>query len=84
MGIASVEQKVRLTLDKVLNVATGDFPKKEELFAWGLDSIKVVELIVELEETFGIIFYDDELLFENFSTIQLIVDRIQGKLVAPS
>lgn len=83
MSTSSVEQTVRLKLAKVLSVAE-DFSTTEELYVWGLDSRRTVELIVELEESFVILFSDEELLFENFATIQLIVDRIQGKLVASS
>lgn len=53
-----------------------------ELSQLGLDSMKAMALLVELEDTFDILYQDDELLFENFSTIQSISERIYGKLVA--
>ncbi|GJM73157.1 hypothetical protein HMSSN036_53730 [Paenibacillus macerans] len=84
MSADSLEQNIRFKLGKVLAVPAEDLSATEELIAWGLDSIKTVELIVELEECFDITFSDEELLFENFATVRLIVDRIRGKLVAPS
>jgi acyl carrier protein len=52
----------------------------EDLRSLGLDSMKSVTLIIDLEECFDIVFEDDELLFENFSTIQKIANRVSGKL----
>jgi acyl carrier protein len=56
-------------LDRDLNLITA-----------GLDSIKTVKLIVELEVMFDIIIEDDELNVNNFSTIQKILDIINFKL----
>lgn len=50
------------------------------LITVGLDSIKTVKLIVELEVMFDIIIEDDELNVNNFSTIQKILDIINSKL----
>jgi acyl carrier protein len=52
----------------------------ENLFHLGLDSIKCISLIAEMEEEFDIVFDDGELLFEYFSTIRVISDRIKKKL----
>lgn len=81
MNTISVEQNVQFKLTKVLGFAAEHISETQELYTWGLNSIKTIELIVELEECFDIIFSDEELLFENFATIQRIVDRIQEKLV---
>lgn len=47
----------------------------------GLDSLKIIFLIVELEASFNITFSDEELLYENFSSLDNIVERISGKLL---
>ncbi|MGE6631455.1 acyl carrier protein [Bacillus sp. NPDC077027] len=52
----------------------------EELANHGLDSIKAVSLILELEEVFDIQFADEELLTEHFSTINKIVSQLQEKI----
>lgn len=42
----------------------------------GYDSIKFIQLIVDLEEYFKVEIDDDMLLMENFSTIKQITDLI--------
>ena len=51
-----------------------------DLVALGLDSMKSVNLIVDIEEHFNIMFDDEELLLDNFKTISNIVNRISSKL----
>lgn len=57
-----------------------DIASERKLSELGLDSIKSVQLIVELEEKFNIMFEEEELLFEHFATIQQIALLIYGKL----
>lgn len=64
-----------LELDDDMNLSLND-----DLSSLGLDSMKSVELVIELEEVFNIIFEDEELITDNFSSIKKIVDRIQVKL----
>lgn len=52
----------------------------EDLSTYGFDSLRSVELIVDLEEHFDIEFDDEELLFNNFSTIDKIVEMVSNKL----
>lgn len=75
--INSLLEKLRI----ILALSDYEFTANEDLTSLGLDSIKSVHLIVEIEEKFNIIFEDEELLFENFSALDKIVDRIQSKLV---
>lgn len=44
------------------------------------DSMAIVSLITELEDQFGVIFYDDELTAENFETFGAVVNLIKRKL----
>ncbi|PFL57259.1 phosphopantetheine-binding protein [Bacillus cereus] len=46
----------------------------------GLDSLNTVTLIVELEEQFNITFEDEELLFDNFSTLEKICTITERKI----
>jgi len=57
----------------------GKFSYYCPLFHLGLDSICLLELIVELEEKFNIVFEDDELVVENFQTLSALVSYIKGK-----
>ncbi|WP_340019599.1 acyl carrier protein [Paenibacillus sp. FSL H3-0457] len=52
----------------------------EDLDSIGLDSLKAINLIVQLEETYEIEFDDEELIFENFSNINVITEQITNKL----
>lgn len=45
-----------------------------------LDSVQTIALVVKLEEEFGIMFDNDELLVENFETVSKIVEQITNKL----
>ncbi|CAM3612028.1 acyl carrier protein [Marinicrinis lubricantis] len=46
----------------------------------GMDSVMLVNLMVHIEQHYQIFYEDDELLEENFATIQVISDKIQEKL----
>jgi acyl carrier protein len=48
----------------------------ENLFDLGLNSLKTIALIVELEVAFDIVIDDEDLYLENYSTIQKITDCI--------
>jgi acyl carrier protein len=50
-----------------------------DLYSLGLDSNLAIALIVELEERFNIMYEDQELLYENFSTIEKIVRSVVMK-----
>lgn len=47
---------------------------------YGLDSMRTIKLIVDLEETFNIVYTDEELLFENFISSAVIAEKIMSKL----
>ncbi|MFS0752941.1 acyl carrier protein [Oceanobacillus sp. 1P07AA] len=53
----------------------------EELMGLGMDSLSTVKLVILLEDEFNIKFNDDELFYENFSTIKkiemLVNDRVE-------
>lgn len=46
----------------------------------GIDSVMLVNLIVQIEQKFELFFEDDELLAENFMTVEQITGRILEKL----
>lgn len=74
---SQVKDLVLRSLDNESKISIGT---DEELTNHGLDSIKAVSLILELEEVFDIQFADEELLTDNFSTINKIVQQLQNKL----
>lgn len=75
-----IQEKITKLLNEILkNNITND--KEQDLTMVGLDSLNSVALILELEEEFNIEFDDEELLFENFSTINKIHLQVKRKLV---
>ncbi|WP_438432806.1 phosphopantetheine-binding protein [Gorillibacterium sp. sgz500922] len=50
--------------------------------AYGIDSLTLVELLVEVEEVFGILFDSSSLTDDFFSTAASIAGYVSGKLEA--
>lgn len=46
----------------------------------GVDSVSVFEIVVGLEEVYGISFEDEEFRIETFRTPRSIADYVRGKL----
>ncbi len=52
----------------------------DDLFAhWGISSPHVLEIVVGLEEMFGVTFDDNEFSMKKFQTIKLIADAVRAK-----
>ncbi len=49
----------------------------ENLIDLGLDSIKTIEIVVELEDGFDIEIDEDDLMLDNFSTISKIMELVK-------
>lgn len=71
---------LRQKLQDILGMSGYDFSLSEPLADRGLDSLRSVQLIVELEELFDVTFDDDELLFENFATLDRISQMLGRKM----
>ncbi|WP_230873758.1 acyl carrier protein [Paenibacillus woosongensis] len=67
-------------IEKVLESQNSLNPD-ENLVDQGLDSIKTIQFIVQLEEKIGITIADDDLLMENFDRIEKIISLIDKNLV---
>jgi acyl carrier protein len=80
--IAELKTLIANELDTGLGA--DDIHESSPFFEGGLnvDSIAIVELIVLVEERFGIAFEDWELVPETFQTIRVLAEKIQGKLSA--
>ncbi|KAF0815846.1 MULTISPECIES: phosphopantetheine-binding protein [Cytobacillus] len=69
-------------IKEILNETLGSDKEigiEEDLISVGLDSLNTVSLILDLEEHFDIGFDDNELLTENFSSIEKIATKIIEK-----
>ena len=53
----------------------GDAPLEDA----GVDSVLLVNLMIQIEQQYDIFFEDDELLQENFATARVISQRILAK-----
>ncbi|MFF2154439.1 acyl carrier protein [Paenibacillus chitinolyticus] len=71
-----------IVIEKIHQVLqnNNDISFNDDLSYLGMDSFNSVKLIVKLEEVFDITFDDEELLFENFSTINKILECVKSKL----
>lgn len=80
---ADFEERIRNVITNRLRVDinAGDLTRETPLIGkgLGLDSIGVLELVVGLEEEFGIVFEDKELRIDLFENIGSIADYIAGK-----
>ncbi|MFC5404235.1 phosphopantetheine-binding protein [Cohnella soli] len=58
-----------------------ELPEEElrflDLQSYGLDSIKTITLILDIEEKFNLVFPDELLLFENLATPFQIMETIR-------
>lgn len=72
--------------ERVLNIVReksfmGDETKKEdELSTIGINSIDIVDLIVSLEDEFGICFSDSVLNIEKFKTVENVIEMVCSML----
>jgi acyl carrier protein len=77
----AVIQRVSSIVGEQLGVEEADLvPEASLLDDLGADSLDVVELVMALEEEFGIEVPDDDV--ENIRTIQDIVQYVEGKAEA--
>lgn len=72
-----VQERIKNILQELLGKE--ELSNNQDLAAIGLDSISSIELIVELEEEFSVLFEDHELMLDNFKTIILIEKLIERK-----
>ncbi|MBH0357132.1 acyl carrier protein [Bacillus toyonensis] len=77
-SIRDVQKDIQAKVLEILEVK--ELSQEEDLTMVGLDSIKSIELIVELEAEFNIVFEDNELLLDNFKTINLITELVSQKV----
>ena len=80
MDRQEVDKQVRANLAAQLRISA-DFPDTDLLADHGLDSLASVQFTIDLEDTFGIVFEDEDIAFEGFATIRSVVDLLLEKLL---
>jgi acyl carrier protein len=59
---------------------TDEFDETTELVDLGIDSIQFLEMVVRIEELFGISIEDEDLIGENFETIGTVLTMMDKYL----
>lgn len=47
---------------------------------YGVDSVSLLELVVGLEDEFGIVVADDDFSVQHFESVAMLADFVRGKL----
>jgi acyl carrier protein len=80
---AEVRRKVKeMIVERLfLDVAPGDIGDEDSLpELYNVDSVNLFEIVVGLEEVFGVTLADEELSVEAFSTVSKIAEVVKRKL----
>ena len=87
MGKDSIEHRVKLVVVRTLSleIEPGEIGSDDELFGGGLglNSMATIEIIVGLEEEFGIDVPDEDLRVELFDNVRSMADYVRSR-VSPS
>ncbi|GIQ67227.1 acyl carrier protein [Xylanibacillus composti] len=55
-------------------------PGDDSLAKIGMDSISCMDVVVQIEEAFGVDFYDEELLLDNLNSVDKLCGIVRKKL----
>ena len=78
------EQLKRMIIERLfLKLKPEEIEDTKSLIAhYGVDSVSLLELVVGLEEQFGISVQDDEFNVAHFETVKALADFVRQKLAA--
>jgi len=79
----NISERIRQILVErlFLDVEPAAINETESLMdAYGVDSVRLFDMVVGLEEDFDICFEDDELVLATFDTVEAIVAKVKGKI----
>jgi acyl carrier protein len=82
MDAKAVEQHVKKSLRMILGINADELDCNQRLVDLGLDSYGFVELITNIEESYGMVFSEDDLISDNFGSIHKIVTFLERKNVS--
>lgn len=70
--------EMKKKMQKVFEDTGIKFPEDEQfdLEKWGMDSVLLLNLIVNIEKEYGIKIPDEKLLYENFSSLSIIYNSV--------
>ena len=73
------QQTIKI-LSETMNVDINEITnakEEDDLRDWGLDSLNSIDVIVALESEFDIAIEDEDLLIDNFNTIEKIIKLVK-------
>jgi acyl carrier protein len=79
---SGILEDLRPIVEQVLPVSRAALGAEESLVERGLDSVGMVELLSALEDRFGVSVPPEEILPDNFATLETIASLI-ARLTAP-
>lgn len=84
MDARTIQARIKRTLVNrfELGLVEQDIGDTEALFegGLGLDSSAALELVVGVEEAFGIVIRDEDMVMENFKTVDRLVRLVEARL----
>ena len=80
---ANLEQQLAALVSERLLETPSDFNEDSDLYESGLDSMAIMQLLILVEEEFGVALPESELTRQNFSTVRSIAGLIRAR-TAPS
>lgn len=78
----NIENEIRKILNEnvELGISVEDIKVNESLLALGVDSISMIKIILNIEELYGFTFEDEDLVAENFMSIERLVNYVRKKI----
>ncbi len=78
--LPTLEKELVLLIQERLLETTPDFSASSNLYDAGLDSMAIMQLLLLLEEKYGVMLPDSDLSKENFSTAHHLAILLQKRL----
>ena len=74
-----MNEKIRTIFSEILKVEKDiyNIPNDANLIELGLNSLNAIEMVVYLEDTFGIEIRDEDLMIDNMSSINQICELLK-------
>ncbi len=78
----NVESKIRSILNENINLQcpVEQVRIEDDLLAVGMDSLGSIRLVVAIEEEFGFEFNDEDLIIDNFRTLEDIICYVKKRI----
>lgn len=86
MELQEIKDQLKEIIETRLNIDTSDLDVNDDsgLFdedAWGIDSVDVLDLVLGIEQVFGVSIKQDEEVNEHFASINTLSSYIQQDML---